>query len=188
MANPGDILVQGDTDTMVFRKTTAETGGAYVEVEATYASMTDVRPPVHSHPHQDEHFEVLDGELAFLIEGEPHTLRPGEHLDLPKGRLHTVWNAGAEPARFVWRTTPALGTETMYETLWGLANDGKMGRHGKPRPPLLQGAVLMHAYRREYRLAAPPYPAQVVVYPALAALGWVCGFRPSYPSYTVKAS
>lgn len=50
MARAGDTLQQGDTDTMVFRKTSADTDGAYVEVEVTYSTMTDLRPPVHYHP------------------------------------------------------------------------------------------------------------------------------------------
>ena len=178
MAKVGDTLRQGRTDELVFRTTTADSGGAYVEVEARYASMVDVRPPVHCHPEQDERFQVLDGELTFEIEGERTTVGAGGHLDLPRGRYHTVWNDSPEPTRFLWRTTPALSTEAMYETLWGLAADGRMGRHGKPRPALLQSAVLMYAYRREYRLASPPYPVALPVFCLLSVLGRACGYRP----------
>jgi mannose-6-phosphate isomerase-like protein (cupin superfamily) len=184
MADVGTTLRQGDTDTMTFRHTTAATGGAFVEVEAVYAPMPEVRPPVHSHPAQDEHFEVLDGELLFEIEGERRTVGAGGVLDLPRGLRHTVWNGGPESTRFVWRTTPALHTETMYETLWGLADDGRMGRHGQSRPPLLQGALIMYAYRREYRLARPPYPVLVAGCALLGGIGRLCGYRARYPRYS----
>lgn len=127
---------------MVFRKTSADTDGAYLEVEATYAEMSDRRPPIHLHPNQDELFQVQEGELAFLVEGKEQTVSAGGELALPKGNLHTVWNPGPAPCTFRWRTTPALKTEYMYELLWNLAEDGKMGRHGKPRPSLLQAEDL----------------------------------------------
>lgn len=183
MAETGTILRQGDTDTMTFRHTTAATGGAFVEVEAIYGPMPDVRPPVHSHPRQDEHFEILDGELTFEVEGERQVVGAGGLLDLPKGLRHTVWNDSDKPVRFTWRTTPALRTETMYETLWGLADEGRMGRHGSPRPPLLQGALLMYGYRNEYRLAKPPYPVLLTGCALLSAVGRLAGYRASYDRY-----
>jgi mannose-6-phosphate isomerase-like protein (cupin superfamily) len=187
MAYAGETLRQGDTDLMVFHRTSADTGGAYVEVEATYASMVDVRPPVHTHPAQDEHFEVRDGTLSFLVEGELREVGAGGSLDLPRGLKHTVWNAGAQPVRFLWRTSPALRTEDMYETLWGLVEDGKMGRHGKPRPKFLQSMLLAYAYRKEYRLASPPYPVLLPMCAVLGTVGRALGYPAHYRSHRVTA-
>ncbi len=183
MARTGSRLRQGDSDELIFRTTTGDSAGVRVEVEARYAPMREIRPPVHSHPAQDEHFEVLSGVLDFLIEGERVRVGPGEVLDIPRGQRHTVWNASDEHTRFRWRTSPALRTERMYEVLWGLAAEGRMGRHGHPRPALLQGAVLMFAYRREYRLASPPYPALVLGCGLLGAIGRLAGYRPWYGRY-----
>jgi mannose-6-phosphate isomerase-like protein (cupin superfamily) len=177
MAAVGTTLRQGDTDTMTFINTTASTGGKFLEVEAVYAPMIAVRPPVHSHPRQDEHFEVLDGELTFEVEGKRRTVVAGDDIDLPRGVLHTVWNAAPEQdVKFRWRTTPALHTEAMYEMLWGMADDGVMGRHGIPRPPLLQGALVMFAYRQEYKLAKPPYPILLTGCALLGTLGRLRGY------------
>ncbi|MDG4809336.1 cupin domain-containing protein [Micromonospora sp. WMMD1120] len=181
MAEVGTVLRQGNTDTMTFRHPASASGGAYVEVEAVYSPMPDIRPPVHSHPRQDEHFEVLDGELHLDIEGERRVLHAGDALDLPRGLRHTAWNGGAERNRFIWRTTPALRTEAMYEKLWSLADEGKMGRHGSPPPGLLQGGVLMFAYRHEYRLARPPYPILLAGTAVLGAVGLLCGYRAHVP-------
>ena len=90
MAAIGTTLRQGDTDTMTFVNTTASTGGKFLEVEAVYAPMADVRPPVHSHPRQDEHFEVVEGELTFEVEGKRRTIAAGGELDLPRGQRHTA--------------------------------------------------------------------------------------------------
>lgn len=176
MPKAGDVLRQGDTDTMVFRKTSADTDGAYLEVEATYTEMSDRRPPIHLHPHQDELFQVQEGELAFLVEGKKQVVSAGGELALPKGNLHTVWNPGPAPCTFRWRTTPALKTEYMYELLWNLAEDGKMGRHGKPRPSLLQSMVMMYAYRNEYRMEKPPFAVALPLSACLSVPARLMGY------------
>lgn len=180
MARTGDMLRQGDSDTMLFRSTAADTGGAFVEVEAEYDPMPDIRPPVHRHPRQDEHFEIISGTMSFLVEGELHQVGPGGALDIGRNTFHTVWNNGDERVRFIWRTTPALKTEAMYETLWGLSADGRMGRHGLPRPPFPQSACIMFAYRNEYRLAKPSYLVMLPLCALLTPVARLRGYRAYY--------
>jgi mannose-6-phosphate isomerase-like protein (cupin superfamily) len=156
MARTGDLLRQGDTDTMRFRGTAADSEGAFVEVEAEYDPMRDVRPPVHRHPRQDEHFEIVSGTMSFLVEDELHEVGPDGSIDIPRNTFHTVWNNGTERARFIWRTTPALKTEDMYVTLWGLADEGRMGRHGQPRPPFLQSVSPCTAIATSTGWPSPP--------------------------------
>lgn len=67
---------------------------------------------------------------------------------------HPMHAAADEPTRFVWQVRPALATETMFEKVWRLTADGKTNERGAPN--LLQGAVLMQAYAREFRLERPP--------------------------------
>lgn len=90
-----------------------------------------------------------------------------------------MWNPGPMPATFGWRTTPALRTEFMFETLWGLVAAGKMGRHGSPPPALLQSTLLMWSYRHEWRLASPPYPVALPLSAALAVPARLLGYRDS---------
>ncbi|MQA25643.1 MAG: cupin domain-containing protein [Micromonosporaceae bacterium] len=180
MAASDDILRQGDTDTLVFRQTSADTNGAYLEVEATYAPMIDVRPQLHYHPRQDELFRVLHGELSVLVDGEPRSLTAGQDLVVTRGQRHSMWNPGPAPARFLWRTTPALRTEAMFETFWGLVQAGKAGRHGLPRPPLLQSMLLMWAYRNEWRLATPPAAIALPLCAALSVPARALGYRAHY--------
>jgi quercetin dioxygenase-like cupin family protein len=180
MAKTGDTLHQGDADTLVFRKTSADTGGAYLEVEATYGPMGALRPPPHYHPNQDELFQVVAGELTVVVDGEHRTLTAGDELAVPRGQRHAMWNQGLEPVRFLWRTTPALNTEAMFETFWSLVEAGKMGRHGNPRPALLQSMTLMWGYRNEWRLASPPYPIALPLCATLSVPARLLGYRAFY--------
>jgi len=45
--------------------------------------------PPHSHPHQQITY-VAEGELIFFIDGEPHTLGPGDLITVPSNAPHTI--------------------------------------------------------------------------------------------------
>jgi mannose-6-phosphate isomerase-like protein (cupin superfamily) len=149
--DPGDTLRQGDTDTMVIVHSAPD----LLEVEVTYGPM-DAPPPTHYHPRQQEHFHVLSGTLAVLLDGERLMLGAGDDLTVTSGQRHAMWNPGIVPVTFRWRTTPGMRTEAMFRTMWGLVEDGKMGRHGNPRPAFPLMMALVWAYRREWRPASPP--------------------------------
>lgn len=169
---------------VVLRKTADETGGALLEMQATY-QPGGTFPPLHYHPRQDEHFEVLEGEIEVQIAGAQATFRAGQSFDIPRGTPHTFRNSGAEQASLIWQVRPALKTQQFYETLWGLAADGKTNQDGVP--DLLQAAVLMQAYADEFVLASPP---RVVQRPLFALLGWLGrlrGYRGRYERYSGRA-
>ena len=57
-------------------------------------------PPKHFHPAQDERFEVLEGALTARVDGEERELESGDVLEIPRGAVHQMWNAGERrPAR-----------------------------------------------------------------------------------------
>ncbi len=101
-------------------------------------------------------------------------------LVIPPGVPHAVWNGAADEARAVVHLYPALETETLLETLWALGRAGHTDRRGIPA--LLQTAVLLHAYRREVRLAWPPPTAQRALVAVLASLGRLLG-HPTHLAY-----
>lgn len=49
--------------------------------------------PAHSHPHEQVGL-LLEGELAFVIGGERHHLRPGDMWRIPGGIVHGVVAGG----------------------------------------------------------------------------------------------
>lgn len=163
----------------VFRQTAAETGGELLQVEwIGEPGWTTGRD--HVHPHQDERFEVLSGELTLRLDGVERVHRKGEAIVAPAGAAHAAANVGDEPVRVLVDFRPALRTETAFETLAGLARDGKTNRLGAPENPLRLGVVLNH-FRDEIYFTSPPLPVQRVVLGALAAVGRLLGYRPEYP-------
>jgi len=152
MAKQGDVLANPFTgQVLTFRLTAADTGGELLEVESSWAG-DGAAPPEHYHPHQQERFEVLEGELHARIGDEQRTLRAGDVLELPAATPHTMWNPGPGRARAIWQTRPALKTEALFELLWGLAQAAKAGEEG---PSADEVAAMMREYEDEYRIGRP---------------------------------
>jgi mannose-6-phosphate isomerase-like protein (cupin superfamily) len=164
-------------DTMRILKTGAETNGDLLEVEVQYTPAHD-KPPAHYHPYQEERFEVVSGTIAVEVDGMQRIYNAGESFIVPPGKRHAMWNAGESITQMNWQTRPAMNTQQFFETIWGLAQDEKLGASGSPN--LLQGAVLMQAYADEFRLASPPRLAQQVVFGTLAPIGRLLGYKPYY--------
>jgi hypothetical protein len=77
--------------------------------------------------------EVLSGKLGLRVEGVERVLGEGEVLVAPAGYAHAGWNAGDDEVHALVDFRPALRTETAFETLAGLAVDGKTNGAGAPR-------------------------------------------------------
>lgn len=63
-------------------------------------------PPPHHHAHYHEQFYVLDGQLEFLVNGQPVLVRAGQSINLPPNTLHTFRNAGDAPCRWLNMHSP----------------------------------------------------------------------------------
>jgi mannose-6-phosphate isomerase-like protein (cupin superfamily) len=150
--------------------TIREHSDAALVVEARWGAGGSA-PPGHFHPDQDEHFEVLEGQLSVRVDGEERTLEPGEAIDIPRGTVHRMWNGGQVPARALWRTEPAGRTAEWFAALDGLQRSGRVGRDGMPSV-LAFGAYLTE-YSDVFRLGGP----QALLRPALAVLGAVGRLR-----------
>jgi len=96
------------------------------------------------------------------------------------GAPHAAWNAGSEEVHALVDFRPALRTETAFETLAGLAQDGMTTSAGAPKNPLRLALVLRH-FEDEIYLARPPLAVQRVLLGAVAAVGRLLGYRPEYP-------
>lgn len=133
-------------------------------VEVTYAEPGSP-PPRHLHPAQDEHFEVLSGRLTAKVGGKERVLETGDTLDVARGTVHQMWNAGPDPVRARWETRPAGRTAEWFRAIDGLLRSGRVGRNGMP--PLTVMAALLREYDDVFRLVGVPTP----VLGALAPLG-----------------
>jgi len=91
-------------------------------VEVLY-ERSDNRPPPHLHPGQDEHFEVLEGRLHVLVDGEQRVLEAGEAIDVPRGATHQMWSPDGE-VRARWETAPAGRTGEWFRHLDRVRREG----------------------------------------------------------------
>ena len=175
MIHAGDRLENPVTgELLIFHRTSEETNGEAVLVE------TIVRPggfvaAAHVHPHQSERFEVLEGQLGLRV-GEKEVLAgPGTVAVVPAGTPHRFWNAGEGVARFLCEVRPALQFESLIETMFALAAEGKTNRKGMPNP--LQLAVIAKAHFDTVRLPFPPAALQRAALALGAPLGKAFGYR-----------
>lgn len=91
--------------------------GDRLEVQARYEPGGSP-PPHHLHPAQDEHFEVLEGSMQVrMVAEDPRVISVGDHLEVPRGTPHSMWNESDEPAVLRWVTTPAGRTEDWFRAL-----------------------------------------------------------------------
>jgi mannose-6-phosphate isomerase-like protein (cupin superfamily) len=81
-------------------------------MEAFYSGEGGL-PPTHFHPRQDEHFEVLEGAVRAVVDGEERRYSAGESFDIPALTPHQMAGAGA--ARVHWEVRPALRTAEFFE-------------------------------------------------------------------------
>jgi quercetin dioxygenase-like cupin family protein len=166
---------------IVFRKRSRDTGGELMEMTLYLAPGGFIASP-HVHPNQEERFEVAGSPVVFRVAGRERIYQPGEFAVVPAGVPHTWWNASDQEAATLVQFRPALDTETFFETFFGLARDGKVGKSGLPNP--LQMSVLARGYNRE--MALPP-PAQWILGPlsvVLAPLARALGYRARYDRYS----
>jgi quercetin dioxygenase-like cupin family protein len=182
MARAGDEMVDPNTgERMTFRKTAKETHGELLQTDwIGKAGWTT--GPLHVHPYQEERFEVISGTLGSHVAGVERIHEAGEVVLAPAGSVHRVWNAGGEEEEVhtLVEFRPALRTEDLFETLFGLARDGKTNKAGVPKNPL-RLALIAHDYEDEIYLAQPPLFVQRVIFGVLAKVGRLFGYRADYP-------
>lgn len=143
---------------------------------------TAVREPEHVHPKQESGARVIAGSLRFSVGGAERSVGPGESITIPAGTPHHFWNAGDGDAHVVQWFRPALKTRAFFETLFALANDGKLDEKGMPS--LLQIAVMIPEFSDEIRPTSPPWPLQRAISAALAPIARGRGYTPYYAHAT----
>ena len=162
---------------VTFRKTSADTGGKEVVIDVVVEPNGNVAA-AHIHPTQEERFVVHSGSLGMTLRNQTFVAHPGDVILVPAGTPHRFENAGDAPAHFTCEVRPALGFESLLETMFALANDGKTNRKGRPNP--LRLAVIAKAHFDTVRLPFPPAWVQRIGLALGAPLGSVLGYRATY--------
>ncbi len=138
----------------------------------------------HFHQSQEESFVVLEGRFGYKIGNRTGVAQTGETVVCPISVPHSQWNAGDGILRIYYEHRPALtSAEIFFETFFGLSRDGKLSAKGDIQ--LLQAAVLLQEVGNFIRPSSPPIAVQNALFPALAALGRMRGYRARYEKYAL---
>jgi mannose-6-phosphate isomerase-like protein (cupin superfamily) len=190
MARAGDVLHNPVTgERITFLKTGRQTDNRIWQAEFFVPPGGGLAPVAHVHPFE-EHFEILEGRARYVEGRVERSCVIGHAFTTPVGVPHKhPWNSGSTPMRY--RQTIQFATpdpegmrkvDIFFETLYGLARDGKVGKDGVPRP--LQFAVILDAFRPYAIVAGIPGPIERLLVGALASIGRATGARFEYERYS----
>src|SRR6476646_5885183 len=178
MIRTGTVIENPVTgERIVFRQTSRDTGGEAVVIE-TFVQPDGFVAAAHVHPSQEERFEVLRGSVGFKVGREKMVAGPGTRVTVPAGTPHKFWNAGDTEAHFVCEVRPALQFESLLETMFALAVDGKTNKKGMPNP--LRLAVIAREHFDTVRPPKPPAWMQRAGLALGAPAGRLLGYGATY--------
>jgi quercetin dioxygenase-like cupin family protein len=185
------MIVAGQTvenpqtgERLVFHKTARDTGGEYTQFEAFIAPGGHL-PAAHIHPSQSERFEITSGTLTLKIDGKLVEAKQGDVVTIEPGQRHNFWNRTDGEVSFKVEVRPALKIESVIETMYGLAADGKTNRFGMPNP--LRLAVIAEHHFDTVQLPLVPVAAQRAAVAVGASIGRMLGFGSTYSRRPVAA-
>ncbi|HEY5333993.1 MAG TPA: cupin domain-containing protein [Solirubrobacterales bacterium] len=183
MARAGQTIenpISGERIT--WRETAVSSGGELLSFDLELRPGAAVAAE-HRHLRQEERFAVTSGTVGLSVSGDESALGPGDEAIVPPGTAHHWWNGGDEVAVVGVELRPALETEVFFETLFGLARDGRTNAKGIPG--LLQIAVAYADLGESCpRLTRPPVSVQRLALTPLAPIGRMLGRRAAYPAYS----
>ena len=135
------------------KATAEETDGAFILFEDRMSKGKTT--PLHTHPHEDETFIVLEGEILVHVEGTEHRVGPGGVAVVPRGARH-AFLVTSKMARILALQTPGSG-EAFYRD----ASEPSTEETDAERPPdleLLRASAEKHPDIIEI-LGPPPFEA-----------------------------
>jgi quercetin dioxygenase-like cupin family protein len=162
----------------IFRRAEAEDGSDVLEAEVWVDPGGGVVP--HLHPLFEERFEVVEGELVFVVGRRRVRVSAGESVLVERGVRHAYANRSDEQAHYRCTVRPAMAE--LQQFLEDAAALGRMGSYNRQALPrtfrgLLQLAVMARHYRKTTVILRPPPWLQAVVMAPLARLGELRGYR-----------
>ena len=159
MATAGQTFENPVTgERMVFHRTAHETNGSVLDIEFFVKASTGKGLATHIHPYFAEQIEIIEGSAHYRVGNDVLSTSTGDTFTLPQNVPHIhPWNTGNDVLR--WRKITQLDRPDMqlllasasfFESLYALAQRGKVKKNGLPKNPL-QTIVLLHG-----RLLAAP--------------------------------
>ncbi len=105
-------------------------------------------PVMHTHLLQDESLTVLEGKLAYEVQGQPvQYAGAGDTVLFKRGTPHRFWNDGQETLHCKGWIKPANTIAFYLTAIYDAQN-----KSGTAQPERFDGAYLMTRYASEYDL------------------------------------
>jgi mannose-6-phosphate isomerase-like protein (cupin superfamily) len=164
--------------------TSKETVGAYERGVGIFPTG-NAGPPEHFHPTYDEHFEIIQGDFIFKLDGKERQAGAGERLVVKKGTPHTFRCVGNTYGVVIVETRPAARTGEVISTLFGMAHEGLLTPQGQPK--LMHAMVIGSEYADDTVFTNPPPSIALPMAKMLAPIARMMGNRPTYPKYADAA-
>jgi quercetin dioxygenase-like cupin family protein len=151
-------------------------GQLLVSPNKPFNVMTELYPggesAIHVHPHQDEIYQVIEGEIELYLNGSWRTLKAGEQITIPKGTVHGFRNSGKQKVVAFNSHEPGLRFGEMLETIQQYINDGKI-TSTKGFKNLAYMSSIMVEYKEVMVTIKPPS----AVIKIMARIGKVFGYK-----------
>jgi quercetin dioxygenase-like cupin family protein len=132
---------------LLFKLPAERAGGRLAILEERFVRGSATPP--HVHPHDDETFIVLDGELSIWVEGQTTSATAGAVAHIPGGLVH-AWRVESDEARTIVITT------ARHETFYREASQPAPAAVQPPQPGVVDPSALRaSAERHGVRLLGP---------------------------------
>lgn len=127
---------------------------------------------LHSHPHQQEIYDVQEGELEVYLNGSWNTVKVGERVVIPQASKHAFRNTGTQKAIAINKHIPGLQTQEYFQTLQKLINDGKVtGTTG------FRNSIYLSLHTVKYADAVKLYQPPNALIKIAALVGKIFGYK-----------
>jgi mannose-6-phosphate isomerase-like protein (cupin superfamily) len=130
------------------------------------------RPPLHTHPEQEEHFIVIKGELEVYHKNKWVVVKEGEKIFTPKHMTHSFRSRHHEDCLFEYYLTPKRNFSEMLLTFEKLTNEQKL-KSTSDLKSIIYLALTFKKYSKEYVSVVPP---QFVIN-TMAGIGKLLGMK-----------
>lgn len=151
-ADEGDAI-WFNNDLLTFKATSDETGGAFTLFEEL--SQRGKVTPLHTHPHADETFCVIEGEIRVYVDGSEQAVGAGGIASVPRGVPHALL-VTSEVARVLTFVTPgAKALESFFRDAGEPAPERVRPPHGPLAFEKIAAAALRHG--SVVMLGPPPF-------------------------------
>jgi quercetin dioxygenase-like cupin family protein len=158
---------------LILLNTGQETNGEVLEIDVSFKPTAETNVlkwrEIHVHPKQEERFEVISGNVRFLIGDREHILTAGQTIKGPPNTPHAWSSADGKDIHMRAELRPALHTDAAFSSAQHAQAAGKMS--------LLQAAVIMSEFDGiPYPTKPPPLIMQGLV-KVLAPIGRLLGYK-----------